>query len=194
MSLLSSLSELWAYVTLGATSIITEEAAPVLSGFAAHQRHLSAVTAAVACALGSWAGDIVLYEIGRRRSSFLIRRWPKLEPSIQKLLAVVRRHPWRASLLVRYAYGARFLLPVTCGVAHLPFGVYVAGSGISAWTWSILLTAVGWGFGQSAVLLLGHIRRYEDILALVLVLLVLAIVFVVQARNQARVADEIEGT
>ncbi|MDQ2766111.1 MAG: gamma-glutamyltransferase, partial [Gemmatimonadota bacterium] len=62
-SVLSMFSRLWVYVTLGATSIITEEAAPVLAGFAAHQHHLGVVQAVVACAIGSWAADIALYAL-----------------------------------------------------------------------------------------------------------------------------------
>src|SRR5689334_24724513 len=67
-SFLSRLSQVWAYVTLGATSIFTEEAAPVVAGFAAHQGHLHAVRAAMACAIGSWAADIGLYLLGRWRA------------------------------------------------------------------------------------------------------------------------------
>src|SRR5581483_3068609 len=114
-SLLSRLSQVWAYVTLGATSIFTEEAAPVVAGFAAHQGHLHVIRAAMACAVGSWAADAMLYALGRWRAVRVARRWPKLLGPMERLLAIVRRHPWRASVAVRYAYGARLLLPITCG-------------------------------------------------------------------------------
>ena len=100
-TILSMLSRLWVYVTLGASSIITEEAAPVLAGFAAHQRHLGVVQAAAACAIGSWAADIALYALGRWRAVKLAARWPRLMGPMEKLLGSVRRHPWHAPAIPR---------------------------------------------------------------------------------------------
>jgi len=192
-TLLSKLSQLWAYVTLGATSIFTEEAAPVIAGFAAHQGHLHVVHAAMACAIGSWAADIALYGLGRWRAERVVRRWPKIVGHMERLLDAVRRNPWRASLAVRFAYGARLLLPITCGAARIPFSRYLVGSGTSAWAWSGLFTLLGWLFGQTAVAVIGHVRHHEDKLALALVLIVAIVVLIATLRNESKVPEEIEG-
>jgi membrane protein DedA with SNARE-associated domain len=191
-TILSMLSRLWVYVTLGATSIITEEAAPVLAGFAAHQRHLGVVQAAAACAIGSWVADIALYALGRWRAVKLAARWPRLIGPMEKLLTSVRRHPWRASIAVRYAYGARIPLPIACGAAGIPVAQYLVGSGISCWSWGALFTAIGWIFGSTAVLLLGRIRRHEDVLAVLLVSAVAILVVIIALRNREKVPVEIE--
>lgn len=191
-TILSMLSRLWVYVTLGATSIITEEAAPVLAGFAAHQKHLGVVQAAAACAIGSWAADIGLYALGRWRAVKLAARFPKLMRPMEKLLGVVRRHPWRASIAVRYAYGARIPLPIACGAAEIPFVQYLLGSGISCWSWGALFTAIGWVFGSTAVLVLGRIRRHEDVLAISLVVAVALLVAIIAMRNREKVPVEID--
>lgn len=191
-SILSLLSRLWVYVTLGATSIITEEAAPVLAGFAAHQHHLGVVQAVAACATGSWVADIALYALGRWRAVKLAARFPKLMQPMEKLLGSVRRHPLRASIAVRYAYGARIPLPIACGAAEIPLVNYLIGSGISCWSWSALFTAIGWVFGSTAVLVLGRIRRHEDVLAISLVIAIVAIVAVIALRNREKVPVEID--
>ena len=191
-TILSTISRLWAYITLGATSIITEEAAPVLAGFAAHQRHLGVVQAAAACAIGSWVADSALYALGRWRAVKLAARFPKLMRPMEKLLGAVRRHPWRASIAVRYAYGARIPLPIACGAAEIPIAQYLIGSGISCWSWGALFTAIGGGFGSTAVLVLGRIRRHEDVLAVSLVVAVAALVAIIALRNREKVPVEIE--
>lgn len=191
-TILSMLSRLWVYVTLGATSIITEEAAPVLAGFAAHQRHLGVMQAAAACAIGSWAADIALYALGRWRAVKLAARWPKLMQPMEKLLGSVRRHPWRASIAVRYAYGARIPLPISCGAAEIPVAQYLIGSGISCWSWGALFTAIGWVFGSTAVLLMGRIRKHEDVLAISLVIAVALLVGIIALRNREKVPVEID--
>lgn len=182
---MSALLGLWAYITLGATSIFTEEAAPVLAGFAAHQGHLGAIRVALSCALGSWWADIALYFLGRGRADSLMLRWPRLRRPMTRLLEAVRRRPWHASLIVRFAYGVRLTLPITCGAAHLPLWIYVIGSGISAFAWSFLFTAVGWGFGETAVRLLGRIKRYELRIGVGLLVALLIVAAILSRRARA---------
>lgn len=191
--LLSRLSHAWGYVTLGATSIIAEEAAPVLAGFAAHQGHLHPLRALLACAIGSWVADLGLYALGFTRAVGVVRRWPKLAGPTERLLGAVRRHPWRASLGTRFAYGARLILPITCGAARVPVGPFILGSVTSALVWSSLFTGLGWVFGQTAVELVGHIQHHEDIVAIVLVVIVTIAVVIVTKRNEKRVPEEIGG-
>ncbi|HSC33264.1 MAG TPA: VTT domain-containing protein [Gemmatimonadaceae bacterium] len=191
-SFLSRLSQVWAYVTLGATSIFTEEAAPVVAGFAAHQGHLHVVRAAMACAVGSWAADLGLYMLGRWRALAVAVRWPRLQKPMTRLLGAVQRHPWRASLVVRFAYGARLLLPITCGAARVSFAGFVIGSGVSAWLWSGIFTAVGWIFGSTAVVMIGHVRRHEDRFAVALIIIVAIVVWIVTRRNESHVPEEID--
>jgi membrane protein DedA with SNARE-associated domain len=192
-NLLTRLSHVWGYVTLGVTSVIAEEAAPVLAGFAAHQGHLHAVRALVACAIGSWVADVALYGLGLTRAAATVSRWRWLAGPSERLLAAVCRHPWRASLGTRFAYGARLVLPITCGAARVPSGTYLLGSCASAFAWSALFTGMGWVFGQTAVELIGHIHRHEDLIAVVLMVAVSIGVWIITKRNEKRVPEEIGG-
>ncbi len=184
-------SDVWAYVTLGSTSIITEEIAPVVAGFAAHEHRLDLLSVATACFLGTWGAAIGLYGIGRWRTRRLMARFPRVRRALKRLLGAVRRSPWRAALAVRYAFGARLTLPIACGVARSPFIPYVIGSGISCLTWSILFTLLGWGFGETAVLLFHRVKRFELPIALGLALAIAIIVLIMQARARRKSADEL---
>jgi membrane protein DedA with SNARE-associated domain len=101
---------------------------------------------------------------------------------------IVRRHPWRSSLAVRWAYGLRLTLPIACGAARLPLPIYLIGSAISCLTWSYLFTLLGWGFGRTTLIVLGHVRRYENILILGIIV-ALALVFWVMRKRH--VEDEV---
>lgn len=165
---LDQLSSLWAYITLGAVSIITEEFAPITGGVASHNGHLNLMWVACSCAVGTWVADIGLYYLGRWRGAWIRNRWPRIARAFTRTLMGVRRAPWRSSLAVRYAYGLRITLPIACGAAHVPVAEYLAGSAISALTWASLFTVLGWVFGRSAELVMRHVRRYEDVVGLAL--------------------------
>lgn len=149
----------------------------------AHNGHLNWVAVAVWITGGTWAADILLYYLGRWHEPWIRQKWPKLRPFLLRVYRVVRRHPWRSALAVRFAYGLRLTLPLACGAARMPLWLYVVGSGISAAAWSFLFTTIGWGFGEASLRLLGHMRRYEVKLAVALVIAVALVFYLMRRRH-----------
>jgi len=185
---LAALRRLWAYVTLGATGIITEEATPLIGGLAAHDRYLRLSMVMFSVALGTWIADLGLYYVGRWRGRWARRRWPRLRTWMVRTFKVVRRHPLRVSVAVRWAYGLRLTLPIACGAARVPLPIYVIGSAISCATWSVIFTLLGWAFGRTTLIMLGHVRRYENYLVGLIVLLLAMVFYIMRERH---VEDEV---
>ena len=166
----------WEYILLALSGIVTEEATPLIGGLRVHTGHLRLFPVMFWVAAGTWTAHMGLYYLGRWRVDWVKRRFPRARAMIQRVLAVVRRHPWRSSLAVRFAYGLRLTLPIACGAARVPLRIYVPGSGISAATWSVLFTLLGWGLGETTMIVVGHVRRYEKWIAIaILVVIVLAL-------------------
>lgn len=187
---LTGLERFWAYVTLFASGIVTEEATPLVGGLMAHNGHLSLVAVGAWITAGTWTAHVLLYLLGRWRGDWVRKRWPRVRSFMIRVLSVVRRHPWRCSLAVRFAFGLRLTLPVACGAARVPLWIYVVGSGISAALWSYAFTLLGWGFGEASLRLLGHMRRYELAIALTLVIIVGIALYLMRKRH---VDEEVVG-
>jgi len=153
--------------------IVWEEASPLIGGIAAHDRNLHLSRVIVAVALGTWIATFLLYLLGRWRGTWLRKRWPRFRGLILRSVIVVRRHPWRSSFAVRFAWGLRLPLPIACGVSRVPVLVFSIGSAISCLVWSSVFTMLGWGLGETAQELLGHVRRYEPLIGLGLVILMI---------------------
>jgi membrane protein DedA with SNARE-associated domain len=168
---LSDLSEWWAYVTLGFSSILTEEFAPLVGGFAAEQGHLRFPAVVVACATGVFVLSAVLYFVGRWRAAWVRLKLRKSPPIVKKLLRAMRWSPWRSTILARVAFGGRIALPLACGAAHVPPWIFLTGTAVASVVWAALVAGLGWVFGEAAVLLVGEVRRFETPIALLLVAL-----------------------
>ena len=80
LSYLSQLSEGWAYITLGISSILTEELAPLLGGFAAELGHLDFTSVVLSCAAGVFVLSAVLYAVGRWRAAWVRLKLRKSPP------------------------------------------------------------------------------------------------------------------
>jgi membrane protein DedA with SNARE-associated domain len=180
----------WAYLTLGITGIITEEATPLIGGLAAHSHRLRLSLVVTWVAGGTYGADIGLYYLGRWRGDWARKRWPHLRTFMVRALRIVRRHPWRSSVAVRWAWGLRLTLPIACGAARLPITVYAIGAAISCLSWSIVFTLLGWGFGEATLRVLGHVRRYENTL-IAIILVGIAIAFWVLHARHVEVEDEV---
>jgi membrane protein DedA with SNARE-associated domain len=180
---MSFLERMWAYITLGATGSFVGEASPLIGGLAAFDRRLTLVPVIAAVALGTWLGCLGFYFVGRWQGRKIRKRWPKLRPLIIRSIAIVRRHPWRASLASRFAYGLRIALPIACGVGHLPLAIYAIGSAVSTIVWSTAFTVLGWGLGRTTERLIGHVREYEPLVGM-MVILIVALFFLVTWRRR----------
>jgi membrane protein DedA with SNARE-associated domain len=172
-------------VALGATSIVFEEANPILGGIAARHGRASLAAVIVAVAVGTWIASIALYLLGRWRIDWLRRRWPDKRRLLTGALMIVRRHPWRSSLAIRFAYGLRIPLPIACGAARLPLPLYAIASGISCWVWAAAFGYLGYAAGGAALRVLGFAQRVDVRLALLALILIVVLILVTRRRRIA---------
>ena len=179
------LEKVWKYTALGASSIVFEEANPIFGGIAARHGRAGMLGVVVAVALGTWAASIALYYVGRWRIDWVHARWPDKRRLLDAALAIVERNPWRASLAVRFAYGLRLPLPIACGAARVPFGIYATGSGISSWLWAIGFAYLGLAFGGAAIRLLQFTHMLEVRLGCVALLLLIMLSYLTRRRRIA---------
>jgi membrane protein DedA with SNARE-associated domain len=179
----------WAYPLLGATSIVTEELAPILGGIAAAQGELGLKRVVIAITLGSWGATTLLYLLGWWRGIWMRRRWPKIGRSMKGALRAVRRRPWRSSLAVRFAFGARILLPLACGTARVRPDIYLIGTLISSVVWTSLFTAIGWLFGETAIRVLGRVRQHDLVASTILIGIAAFIALWVRRRQRDKLAE-----
>lgn len=183
---MSLLERLWAYVTLGAMGSLWGETSPLLGGLAAFDLRLGLWPVIVAVAVGTWVGVLGFYALGRSRGKWVRTRFPKARPLILRSVALVRRHPWRASLASRFAYGVRIALPIACGIGRVPFMVYAIGTAISSIAWSLVFTVLGWSMGRATRAFLGQVQQFESAIGIVVVLSVLVAYLVLHRRHVER--------
>ena len=189
------LERLWKYAALGLTSIVFEEANPILGGIAVRHGRASLIGVVAAVAIGTWLASIALYFVGRWRIDWVRRRFPDRRRLLTGALTIVRRHPWRSSLAIRFAYGLRLPLPIACGAARLPFSLYLIASGISCWLWAFAFGYLGFAAGGAALRLLDFAQRMDVRLGLLAAILVVVLIVMMRRRRIAeRTASLLGGT
>jgi membrane protein DedA with SNARE-associated domain len=180
----SSMSDsFWTYVTMGASSIIMEEIAPIFGGIAAHEGQLRLDRVIVAITFGGWTMAALLYWVGRLKWDMIRKRWPGTRATGTVALRVVRRNPLTASFFVRFAFGLRIVLPLACGAARVSLPIYLISSLLGSFVWSTIFALLGYAAGEAAVRVVGHLGQAGEIVG---ALLVASLVFVLVWLNRRR--------
>ena len=179
----------WTYIVLGASTIFTEELAPIFGGIAAHERELRLVPLIVALTLGGWIATALLYALGRLKWETIRRRFPRTRATGTVALRVVRRNPLTASFFVRFAFGLRMLLPMASGAARVPLYVFLPVSLLGSVVWSIVFTLLGYVAGEAAVRAMGHLGRAGEIVGAVVVTIAVFAFLRWQRRRRERKAE-----
>ncbi len=166
----------WAYWALAASAVLTEELSPILGGIAANQGELELPRVILSVSAGAWVFTALLYLLGRLKWEWIRRRWPRVRATGTVALRVVGRNPTTASLFVRFAFGLRIVLPMACGAAKVPLAIFLPATLIGSVVWSVLFSLLGYGAGQAAVRVIGHLGTAGEVVgALVLTAAVLGL-------------------
>ncbi len=120
----------------------------MFAGYVAHSGALNLVTLIVVCWIGSFAGDVVRFWVGRRYGTRWLSSFPKLERAIQTAALLAARHHMWMILIHRYPHGIRGVAGFAYGVSSLPWSTFLVMNFIAAGIWSVAVISAGYAFGQ----------------------------------------------
>jgi uncharacterized protein (TIGR03382 family) len=120
----------------------------LFGGYAAHAGALNFVTLVVVCGLGTFAGDIIRFWIGRRYGARLLERYPRFERPVQTAIRLTDRHHVWMILFHRYPHGIRGLAGFAYGMSQLSWSTFLVLNFIGAGLWSGAVVSAGYAFGQ----------------------------------------------
>ena len=138
--------------------------------------------------LGGAVGFMTMYAVGAHVGKAILDpnryRWlPK--PYIAKTQAWMKRWGYGVVAAKRFLSGARSVISLTVGMAHMHVGRTAALATLSAAVWTALITLAGYVVGENWQIVSVYLRRYgQVVLALILVLIVIQLVRAYRARKK----------
>lgn len=155
---------------------IEGETAVFLGGVFAHRQLFPFWQAAAAAALGSFVADQIFFYLARyaRRLGFVQRL--TRSSGIRRVNGMLEAHPHGFILAFRFIYGIRIASPVAIGLSSVPAPLFLVLNAIAAAIWALVITAIGYLFGDAVESLFGRLRLHVHLLiALAVVVAAVAI-------------------
>ncbi len=157
------------YWIVAAGCLLEGETVLLLAGFAAKRGYLDPVEVVGIASAAAFAGDQLLFQLGRRYGHALLARWPAIARRASGISGLIDRHPQKAALIARFIYGTRLAGPILIGMSSMPQARFAPLNAIAAIAWAIVFTTAGWIFGAAAEAYAGDLRRIEEgLLAIVI--------------------------
>lgn len=132
---------------------IPSEVVLALAGYLANQGSVNLVLVWVAATLGSLAGAIALYWVGRGLGEERLKRWldkvPLIErDDLEKADRWFEKHGKWAVLLGRCVPVVRSLVSVPAGANHMPMPLFTTFTTLGSGVWNAIFIGAGYALGS----------------------------------------------
>jgi membrane protein DedA with SNARE-associated domain len=162
------------------------ETAVFLGGVFAHRHFMSWWEAATAAAIGSFAADQAWFLAGRYANRLaLVQRFLKTDAA-QKVSQLLEAHPTGFILAFRFIYGMRTVSPIAIGLSSVPALRFVILNFIAAVVWAVMITTIGYLFGNAVEMLLGRLKLHLHLLIAVAAIAAILTALAYLIRRQMR--------
>ena len=160
----------YGYFAVFIGAIFEGETVLILGGLLAEQNHLSLSLIMLSAFLGSTFGDTSWFLLGKYGGTRVLQRLPFLARLTSGPIGLVSRKPRLLSLLMRFMFGFRTIVPFSIGMSKLKTLTFMGWNGLGVLLWVTIFGGVGYGFGAVIETFFGRIRRFELIVIIVIVL------------------------
>ena len=158
----AELIDTYGYPLIFLGAVIEGETVLILAGYMAHRPGLNVALVAASAAVGGATGDISFFLLGRFLGARALQRLPaRIRAGASRARSAVENNPVRVLLLMRFLYGMRIALPVLCGASTMKVTRFVRYDVGTAIVWSVVFTAIGYGFGAVAIAAIHTVARYQ---------------------------------
>lgn len=156
-------------VVLG--SVLEGESVLLAGGFAAHRGYLALPWVIALGALGGFAGDQILFHLGRRHGPRIVARFPGIERHAWRVNNWLKRYQVLCIVLVRFIYGTRLAGPVLLGMSGIAPWRFATLDFLGAVAWAVIVVTLGYATGAAMEALLDDFKRYEEVALLAILAL-----------------------
>jgi len=120
----------------------------IFAGLAAQRGLLDFRFLLIAAALGSLFGDQVFFFIGRFFGRRVVRRYPSLQPKLEKIFGILEKYSTSFILSYRFMYGVRNVSALAIGMSSLCWRRFFLLNSLASTLWALVFCGGGYLFGD----------------------------------------------
>ena len=154
----------YGYIAVFLGTFLEGETILIMAGFAAHRGYLDLRWVVIVATVGSSLGDQIYFYLGTRYGWRILNRFPKLKPRAARVQVLLERYHLPLIPGIRFLYGLRMVGPLVIGMSSVSWLRFFVLNLLGATVWAVLISGLGYLFGNALELVLTNLRHYEEAL------------------------------
>lgn len=129
--------------------------------------------------LGTFAGDFTFFSLGKKFGRNIIDRYEFLSSKVPIADKIIKKHGNFIIFIIRFLVGIRAVVLLLLGCTNIKWGKFLFFSITNSILWSILVSIIGYVFGNVVYLFIKDMKQYEwhIISAIMIVILILILIY-----------------
>jgi membrane protein DedA with SNARE-associated domain len=159
------------YPALFLGTLLEGESCLIAAGFLAKSGYLNLNLVMLVALAGTYAADVTIYFLGRKKGEGIISRFPLAKTYFPKVKRLFDRYGIWAIFITRYMYGLRLAAAGFMGLTKMRKRRYLPFNLLSCTIWAFVISNLGYIFGASLEALIGQIKHYEKIAGALIIII-----------------------
>lgn len=128
--------------------------------------------------IGTFAGDFTFFSIGKIFGRNIVEKYEFLSSKVPIADKIIKKHGNFIIFIIRFLVGIRAVVLLLLGCTNIKISRFFLLSIANSILWSIVVSAVGYIFGNVVYIIVKDIKQYEWYIISGIIVLILIIIFI----------------
>lgn len=168
----------YGYIGIFIGTFLEGETTVLLGGIFSKLGYMSVWVVMLYAFAGTFAGDCTFFAIGRFFGKNIIERFDFIRSKVPLANRIIRKKGNFIIFMIRFLVGVRAVILILLGCTNLKMSKFLTYSVLNSIAWSILISFIGFAFGEVVLVFVSDIKKYESIIVPVVLVLVTLLIFI----------------
>jgi membrane protein DedA with SNARE-associated domain len=168
----------YGYIGIFIGTFFEGETTVLLGGIFSNLGYMSIWVVMLYAFAGTFAGDCTFFAIGRFFGKNIVERFDFIRNKVPLANKIIRKNGNFIIFMIRFLVGIRAVILILLGCTNLKMGKFLTYSVLNSIAWSILISIIGFAFGEVVLVFVSDIKQYESTIIPAVLILVIVLIFV----------------
>ena len=168
----------YGYIGIFIGTFLEGETTVLLGGIFSNLGYMSVWMVMLYAFAGTFVGDCTFFAIGRFFGKNIVERFDFIRSKVPLANKVIRKNGNFIIFMIRFLVGIRAVILILLGCTNLKMSKFLTYSVLNSIAWSILISIIGFAFGEVVLVFVSDIKKYESIIVPVVLALVIMLILI----------------
>jgi len=166
------------YIGIFIGTFLEGETTVILAGIFSRLEFMNVWMVMIWALAGTCAGDCTFFVIGRVFGKTIVEKFNFTKNKVPLANKIIRKKGNFIIFIIRFLVGVRAVILILLGCTNLKMGRFLTYSLLRSIVWSILVSIIGFAFGNVVLIFVSDLKKYESAVVPAVPILVLVFIFI----------------